>query len=375
MTKTDKTVLVTGFPSSFLGTRVLSNVLEHEPEARVVAVVHEKFLPNAAAIAKSLPQAAAARLSILEGDAAAMDLGLSGKEFGRLANEVDVIHHCAAVTYLGAERARAEAVNVGATKEVLELAYEAKQLERLVHWSTALVSGAKRGFVGENDLDSGRGFRNVIEETRFRAEELAEAAKKDLPVTILRPAMVVGDATTGEIDRFEGLYLLIQLMLNAPPEVRIPMPGKSDIPLNLVPVSYAVDAGCHIARSPRSTGKTFHIVDPRPLSAQRVFELIANEAGRPLPRMRVPPKLAAALLRTPLLDKIAQGPRAFLEQLGTEVIYDARNADELLAGSGLECPPFESYVGVMVQAVREKLLEQKRRTMAETSDSLDDPLG
>ena len=45
-------------------------------------------------------------------------------------------------------------------------------------------------------------------------------------------------------------------------------------------------------------------------------------------------------------------PRTFLEQLATDVAYDARNAREILAPLGLRCPPFASYVDVMVEHVK-----------------------
>ena len=50
-----------------------------------------------------------------------MDLGLSGKEYLELAGRVDRIHHVAQVTYYGATKEMAEAVNIGAAREVIEL--------------------------------------------------------------------------------------------------------------------------------------------------------------------------------------------------------------------------------------------------------------
>jgi nucleoside-diphosphate-sugar epimerase len=256
---------------------------------------------------------------------------------------------------------------------VLELAESAQNLVRFVHWSSALVSGARRGFVLEEELEQS-GFRNAIEETRFRAERLVRAAAKRLPTTILRPSITVGDSSTGEIDRFEGPYLLIQLMLSSPGDLRMPLPDRGNIPLHLVPIDYVVDAGCTIARDPRSIGKTFHLVDPKPLTAKRVFEIIATEAGRPLPRGSLPTTLTAALLRTPGLDRFTSLPRAFLEQLGTEVAYDARNTNELLADTGITCPPFESYARIMVASVRQRQAEKKARDLEEVYDAYDDPL-
>jgi thioester reductase-like protein len=368
--------LVTGFPSSFLARRVVQKLLAAEPSTRITCVVQTKFAARAEQALGALGDAERQRVDLLEGDIAAMDLGLSGREFRALAQEVDVIHHCAAVTYLGADRRAAERVNVGGTREVVELAEAATSLSRLVHWSTALVSGARRGYVLESELLAPAGFRNAIEETRYRAERIVQEAGARVPATVLRPATIVGDSRTGEIDRFEGPYLLVQLLLSAPSDLRLPLPGRGDVPLNLVPVDYAVDAGCAIARDPRSVGRTFHLVDPHPLTTRAVFERLAHEAGRPSPRGSVPTRVAAALLRAPGLDRLAQAPRAFLEQLGTEVVYDARNTEELLARTGIACPPFEQYVGTLVDAVRRQQAARRAQVASEleTVPEHDDPL-
>ncbi|MGE0790641.1 MAG: SDR family oxidoreductase [Sandaracinaceae bacterium] len=351
MSERARVALVTGFPTNYLAVRVIERLLTDDPDLELRLVVQPKFQEKAIATLSTLPNALA-RTRILEGDAAAMDLGLSGSEFVQLAGEIDLIHHCAAITYFGADPASARQLNVQGTREVLELASEADHLERLVHWSTALVSGARRGYVLEDELLAPDGFRNAIEETRFVAEQLVRAQMRTIPTTILRPAVIVGDSVSGEIDRLDGPYLLIKLLLSAPPDLKLPLPGGGDSPLNVVPIDYVVDSGCTIARERRALGRTFHLVDPKPPSARRAFELIARSAGRPLPRGVFLTNLATALLRAPGMDRFAQVPRAFLEQLATEVVYDDRNTRDLLNEHGVRCPTFESYAGVMVEYAR-----------------------
>lgn len=353
MTDSAKIAFLTGVPTSFLARRVLAGLLERSPAAQVRCLVQPSHLDEARELLRTMAADQRERVSFLEGDTASIDLGLSGKEFLALRDEVEVIHHCAAVTYLGAAREQAERANIRGACEILELVDGAPKLEHIVHWSSASVSGARRGFVLESELDDSAGFHNVIEETRFEAEQILSAVRDELPITILRPAIVVGDSKTGETARLDGPYLLIRLMLNAPLDWTLPLPDRGDTPLNLVPIDYVVDAGLHLAADPRSIGGTYHLVDPDPLTARRVFELIARATGRSAPRFAVPLSLLAGILRAPGLDRIApmQAPRAFLEQLGTEVVYDDRGARELLAGSGLFCPPFENYVDAMVRFV------------------------
>ena len=126
----------------------------------------------------------------------------------------------------------------------------------------------------------GQRFHNPYEETKFQAELLVRRAQADLPATIYRPSIVVGDSRTGEIDRFEGPYALAILLVASPLAVPLPLPGDAVAPLNVVPVDFVVDAALAIAADPAGAGRTVHVVDPSPLSARRVYEMIAARAGQ-----------------------------------------------------------------------------------------------
>ena len=237
----DEVVLLTGFPS--FRARRMCEEIACEPGSRTLihAVVHPKLARDAATALDALPLDARRRVHLIEGDAAAMDLGLSGAELRELSGEVDRIHHCVQVSYLGASREVAEHVNVGAAREILEVAALCKNLKCLVVHSSATVSGDRAGVVREDDLDRGQKFRNPIEETLAEAERIYRR-QKNIPIAVLRPTMVVGDSQTGEADRLEGPYLLILLILAAPPDFALPLPGRGDVPLNLVPIDFVTKA-------------------------------------------------------------------------------------------------------------------------------------
>lgn len=360
--------LVTGFPTSFLATRVVRRLLE-DPAMELRLVVQESALPRAREVLGELQ--AGERAQLLVGDAAALDLGLSGAEVMALAEEVELIHHCVAATYLGVDKKTAERINVGTARETLELAELATKLRRLVFWSTALVAGKRRGRVLEDELEPNGPFRNVVERTRMRAERMVREVSDTVPTTILRPSLLVGDSQTGEIDRLDGPYLLVLLMLNAPADLRVPLAGRGSAPLNLVPVDYVVEAGLHIAAQEASVGRTFHLVDPAPPTTREVFERIAAILGKAPPRGHVPTRLATTLMRTPGLERYANVPRTFLEQLATEVSFDDRNARELLEGSGIVCPRFEDYAQTLVSYV-ETMQTQRRAEPVEVTVRADD---
>jgi thioester reductase-like protein len=356
----DEVTLLTGFPT-FLARRLAAHILEQEPRTLVYAIVRAKFAEEAQQVASAWPMAHRERFVIVDGDAAAMDLGLSGVEFRSLSNEIDRIHHAAHVTYLGVDHSTAQELNVGGTNEILELARASRSLKCLILHSTAEVSGDRTGIVLEDELEAGQRFPTFVAETHARAEKLARRAMSELPIAVVRPATIVGDSRTGEIDRFDGPYLLILLIVTTPAEIAVPLPARGDTPLNLVPIDFVVRASHAIGRDPKAPGKTFHLVDPSPVSAQRAFELVARAGGRPSPRGFIPTNLTKALLRTPGLERFAKSPRAFVERLATPVRFDARNAEAILARAGVACPPFESYVEHVVDYVRERVREKRQR--------------
>ena len=67
--------------------------------------------------------------------------------------------------------------------------------------------------MGEDDLSDGSGFENDYERTKFEAEQLARDAMAGLPITVARPAMIVGDSRTGEIATFNTFYVLLRRYL------------------------------------------------------------------------------------------------------------------------------------------------------------------
>ena len=366
----DEVVLLTGFPS-FAARRMCEELVRAPERTLVHAVVRAKFAADARAVLDELPLEQRSRVNLIDGDAASMDLGLSGAEFNALAAEVDRIHHMATVSYLGVDRGTAEQVNVGGTREILELAQACQALKCLVIHSTAQVSGNRTGLVTEDELNCGQSFRGVVEETRALAEKMVRAAMPGVPIAVLRPTTMVGDSATGEVDRFDGPYLLVLLIVTSPADFALPLPGRGDALLHLVPIDYVVRAARAIGRDPRAPGRTFHIGDPAPLTTRRCFELVARAGGRRLPRGFIPANLTKALLRTPGLERFAKSPRALLDALATPVVYSFDHTEEILADTDIRCPPFESYVERLVEYVQLRLREKRElRDAAEVSDPL-----
>jgi dephospho-CoA kinase len=359
--------LVTGFPA-FTARRMVQQLAAAEPDTKLYILARDKVAADAARLVTTL--GVADRAEVLIGDVCDMDLGLSSAEYRALSRELGWIHHLAGIYFMGVDDETARRINVVGTRTVLDLARDAGRLERVVHWSTAMVSGDRKGTFYEDDLEAGQKFHNAYERTKYEAERLVRGAMRQLPITVLRPSIIVGDSKTGEIDKFDGPYYLLVLIATNASGVRLPLLGKSEAPLHLVPIDYVVEAAWHIARSEASAGKTFHLVDPSPLPARAVFEGVAEHARTEKPRGHIPRPLARAVLRTPGLARLGRGPLAFVDVLDHAVHYDQTSTAQALAGTTVRCPPLADYLPVLVRYV----LEVTRGEPPSEPDDVADPL-
>jgi len=360
--RVEKTALVTGFPA-FTARRMIEKLLASEPDTKLYVLAQQKFADDAA-------KQFGSRVEILVGDVCDMDLGLSSVEYRALSRELSWIHHLAGIYWMGIDEKTARNVNVTGTRTMLDLARDATRLERVVHWSTAMVSGDRKGTWYEEDLEAGQKFHNAYERTKFEAEKLVRAAMHKLPITILRPGIIVGDSKTGEIDKLDGPYYLITLIATNMSGLRLPLLGRGESPLHLVPIDYVIEAAWQIGRRDDAADKTFHIVDPAPMRAREVFDAVAEFAHTEKPRGHIPRPIARAVLRTPGLSRLGRGPLAFVDVLDHPVHYDQTNTARALAGTRVQCPPLADYLPTLVQYV----LDITKAPIRPSSDDIADPL-
>ncbi|MFO0600054.1 MAG: SDR family oxidoreductase [Myxococcaceae bacterium] len=362
---------VTGYPG-FIGKRLVRYLAEENPDAQITLLVQPRFVEEAERYLAQIRTGA--KLSVLSGDIVDMHLGLAGPEYQRLVDETTHLFHLAAISYLGMSRDIARKVNVEGTRGVLELARECRRLQRMVHFSTTYVSGDRVGVIAEDELEQGQSFRNAYEETKYEAERLVQRARAHVPITIIRPSTVVGDSSTGEIDRFEGPYYLGMLLVMSPLVLPLPLPGNGVAPLNVVPVDFVVKATWALAKNPAAAGKTVHLVDPNPMSARRVYELIAERSNKKLPRFTLSARATDLFLRLPGVEKLARPQRAAINYVNHLALYNCHTALELLDGTGVRCPPLSTYLDKLIDFALEKWRAQKEsRSRDEIEDPLDHP--
>ena len=257
-------ILLTG-ATGFLGSRLARLVLEGT-DHRLAVLVRGKNEADARCRLERAwsgwaePDAVAGnRVRVLRGDLSLPLLGIDPVEYSDLVRGVTHIIHAAAELQLDGDLEELRRINVAGTARLLELSRRANEdhgLERFAHVSTAYVAGGRTGEVAEADLLDGYGFSNAYEQTKFEGERLVRQAMPDLPISVFRPGMVVGDSLTGEIQSFNTVYVPLRLYLTG----RLGLiPAKPDMPINIVPVDYVAGAIARLAFDQRAAGLTFHL--------------------------------------------------------------------------------------------------------------------
>jgi thioester reductase-like protein len=348
----DETFLVTGFPG-FIANRLLERLAARD--TRFILLVQPALMSRAeediGQIARESGRAVS-DFALVEGDISQPDLGLHPDDLDLVRDFTTRVFHLAAFYDLAVQRELAIRVNVGGTRNVLELARSLPKLKHLHHVSTCYVAGKREGRILETELKHDAGFRNFYEESKYLSEFEVEAAKADLPITIHRPAVVCGDSQTGETAKYDGVYYLIHYLLRWPGGLSKLNIGNHKVSLNLVPVDFVVNAMAALAWDASAIGKTVQLADPNPLTTNQLFNSIAQAINGGRSRITVPRSWVNFLLMLPPSPAITGLPHRAVPYFFLRQTYDSSGAQSLLTPRGITCPPFETYVDKVVEFAR-----------------------
>ncbi len=255
------TLLLTG-ASGVVGRALLPRL----GEWRVVSLAHSAPVPGTG--------------RVVRGDLTAPLFGLGGADYRRLAAEVDVVVHAAAVTDF-TRVTEIGPTNVGGTREVAEFALAADA--HLVHVSTAFLAA------GAGDPHGAPALRYAA--AKRAAEQVVEhmVDADGGRATVVRPSIVIGDSVTGEIARYQGVYQVAAAFLRG----QIPVaPVDSRWHLDTVPQDVVAEGIVGLLDGSRAGQVVWLTAGQRALtlgSATDVLASLAEGFGRPVCRPRFVP--------------------------------------------------------------------------------------
>jgi NAD(P)-dependent dehydrogenase (short-subunit alcohol dehydrogenase family) len=349
------TYVVTG-ATGFIGRHLVERLLDREGDIHVL--VRAGSREKLDALVERWDGAAAERVKPLVGDLGEPSLGVSDADVETLKGQVTHFFHLAAIYDMTADEELNRLANVEGTRNAVTLA---NRLEAgcFHHVSSIAAAGLFKGLFREDMFDEGQKLDHPYHRTKFESERIART-QTTVPWRVYRPAIVVGNSQTGEMDKIDGPYYFfkaIQRLRHYLPEW-VPLIGPELGYTNIVPVDYVAAAMDHIAHQPELDGQAFHLTNPKSQRSGEVMNEFANAAHAPHMAIRIDKRLVQALpkgtvsmlMKLPALKGVRNSvledlgiPPDVVEYVGLTAQFDTRDTERALKGSGIEVPPLDSY--------------------------------
>jgi thioester reductase-like protein len=303
------------------------------------------------------------RINIFRGDLTGAKFGLADDDYRRLARTTDSVIHCAASLNRKSEKSCLN-VNLRGTLEVIRLAMRARDdhgLRRFSHVSTVAVAGQRSNEVIEEDsaIDWNRSDYDPYARTKKFCEHMVRQLLPDVPRTIFRPSIVLGDSRRPETNQFDMVRAFVFL-------AGLPaLPFRPTDKIDIVPVDFVAGAIAMLHQKPNPAHEIYHLssgVDSETFS--ELTESLARAQGkRPpifVPGMEGPSSKMVNVLAGSAgkVGGIATLLKVFLPYLVWNTVFDNARA---VAEMGRRPAPFSQYCYPLLRFTRENNFAYKYR--------------
>ena len=357
--RSDPISLVIG-GSGFLGQYLVHALATQFPDQTVLTLARGQYPATKDSQEVSYNSTLAAQKSIVRGDVRCSNLGLQNRYY-ELCDQVTDVFHLAANTQFSADKVAIHQINVEGTKNVISFVHDANKRKRLgcrLHFvSTAYICGRYSGIFYENDFAKGQSHNNDYEKSKFLAESLVRRAASDIPATIYRPSIIVGDSSNGWSNKFAGFYDVVNWLRKGWLKS---FPAPPDAQLDIIAVDYVAAAIASLSCRPASDLMSYALVSGADLAPDistvvRSTEGVLMRHGANIRELDFTPlRPQPAQSRTELLQQVVTNPRIvrplsfLLPYIEGATRFDARCARHKLRLSGLKTPNPEAYIDKIV---------------------------
>jgi len=197
------------------------------------------------------------RVRIFRGDITEERFGLNDDEYRVLVDTTHSVIHCAASLNRKSER-QCLNVNLRGSLEVIQLARRAQNrngLRRYSHVSTVAVAGKRQNETVTEDaaIDWARSDYDPYARTKKFCEHMVAQLLPDVPRTIFRPAIVMGDSRRPETSQFDMVQAFAVL-------ARMPvLPLRPHDRIDIVPANYVGKAVVTIHQKEQPARGIYHV--------------------------------------------------------------------------------------------------------------------
>jgi nucleoside-diphosphate-sugar epimerase len=215
------------------------------------------------------------RIRVFRGDLTSPQFGLSRDDYDRLIHTTDSVVHCAASLNRKSEKSCLN-VNLRGTLEVIQLAQRSNYyhgLRRFSHVSTVAVAGMRHNEVVTEDksIDWERSDYDPYARTKKFCEHMIRQLLPEVPKTIFRPSIVLGDSRypqTTQFDMVRSFAFLAGLPF---------LPFRAGDKIDIVNVDFVADAVATLHQKENPQYDTYHLSSGR--ESQTFRELTAALAA------------------------------------------------------------------------------------------------
>jgi thioester reductase-like protein len=302
-------------------------------------------------------------IQIFLGDLTDSRFGLSDDDYRRLVRSTDSVIHCAASLNRKSEKSCLN-VNLRGTLEVIQLAMRARDdhgLRRFSHVSTVAVCGQRADEVVQEDtsIDWNRSDYDPYARTKKFCEHMVRQLLPDVPRTIFRPSIVLGDSRRAETNQFDMVRAFVFL-------AGLPaLPFRSTDRIDIVPVDFVADAIATLHQKEKPAHEIYHLssgVDSE--SFIELTEALSKAQGKRgpvfVPKLEAPSsKMVNALAgRAGKIGGLATLLKVFLPYLTWDTVFDN---SRVVAEMGRKPVPFSQYCFPLLRFSRETHFVYKYR--------------
>ncbi len=271
-----KRLFITG-ATGYLGAFILESILTNT-SANVYCLVRadtpakgmERIKNN---LEKSLiwKDAYRRRIKPVVGDLALPNFGIPDEKFELLAKYIDAVYHCGSIVNFAYPYSFLKKTNVEGTKEVIKFS-TCRRIKHLFYVSTiGVFEQSDLSFsrdISENDeLPDPEGLFFGYSQSKWIAEKIMlKAMEEGLPISIYRPGSVLGHSVTG-VSNLDDLVNVIIKVIN-----RVGAIPDVDFHENGLPVDVVADTIVKLSFMPESTGRRFHIINPKDVAVKDMID-------------------------------------------------------------------------------------------------------
>jgi thioester reductase-like protein len=258
-------IFLTG-ATGYIGAHVAANLLERHDATLNLLVrgrdPHDAEVRLWSALQLHMPfsrfyEYLQAKIRIFLGDLTSPQFGLDQDGYDRLVHTTDSVIHCAASLNRKSEKSCLN-VNLRGTLEVVQLARRSQYyhgLRRFSNISTVAVAGKRRHEVVTEDrsIEWERSDYDPYARTKKFCEHMVRELLPDVPLTIFRPSIVLGDSRYPETTQFDMVRSFVFL-------AGLPvLPLRPHDKIDIVNVDFVADAISTLHMKPEPQYDTYHL--------------------------------------------------------------------------------------------------------------------